>query len=321
MSLLRRCSIFMLLVFGVLAHSAHSAQAASPVCANPAASMLWEVTGAALDSQGVTIRLFGSLHVGKPEFYPLHELIEDAFRSADHLVFEIDPRGAADPQAAMMMQARGMLPAGQTLQSVVSPAAYASLKNVLEGMGLPVAGVNNLKPWLIALMLTNLQVSSLGYSALDGLEMYFTTRKSPHSDILELESMEQQLAMLDSLNPEMFLGYSLEDLQNSATELDSMVQAWRCAEQDELAAFLFKDFTGAETQSVSEQAMLDELHQRLFSERNAVMANGIEQFIRSGKGDYFVVVGSGHLLGPDSVVELLRAKGYTVNPVRLPAHL
>jgi uncharacterized protein YbaP (TraB family) len=307
----------MLLLSGTFANPA-AAQVAAPVCADPAASMLWEVTGAALDSRGVSIQLFGSLHVGKPEFYPLHAFIEEAFRSADHLVFEIDPTSATDPQTAIMMQKRGMLPAGQTLQSVVSPEAYASLQQVLEGMGLPIAGVNNLKPWMVALMLTNLQVSSLGYSALDGLEMYFTTRKSPQSDILELESIEQQLAMLDALDPEMFLGYSLEDLQNSAEELGSMVRAWRCADQQALADFLFDDFAHTENQSAAEQAMLDELHEHLFAERNVVMTDGIEQFIRTGKGAYFVVVGSGHLLGPDSVVELLRAKGYQVTPVRLP---
>jgi uncharacterized protein len=98
-----------------------------------------------------------------------------------------------------------------------------------------------------------------------------------------------------------------------------MVRAWRCADHDELSAFLFEDFTDPENQSASEKAMLDELQQRLFTERNVVMANGVEQFIRSGNGTYFVVVGSGHLLGPDSVVGLLRAKGYEVNPVRLPA--
>ncbi len=318
MSLLRRCFICLMLIAGIFANPA-AAQGTAPVCADPAASMLWEVKGAGLDSRGVSIQLFGSLHVGKPEFYPLDGLIEDAFRSADHLVFEVDPTSATDPQAARMMQMRGMLPAGQTLQSVVSPEAYASLQKVLEGMGLPMAGVNNLKPWLVALMLTNMQVSALGYSALNGLEMYFITRKSPQSDILELESMEQQLTMLDSLNPDMFLGYSLEDLQNGAAQLDKMVRAWRCADHEELAAFLFEDFTNPKSQSASERAMLDELQLRLFTERNVVMANGVEQFIRSGSGTYFVVVGSGHLLGQDSVVELLRAKGYEVNPVRLPA--
>src|SRR5687768_10497403 len=124
MSLLRRCFICVMLISGIFANAA-SAQVAAPVCADPAASMLWEVKGAGLDSRGVSIQLFGSLHVGKPEFYPLHQLIEDAFRGADHLVFEVDPTSATDPQAAMMMQMRGMLPAGQTLQSVVSPEAYA----------------------------------------------------------------------------------------------------------------------------------------------------------------------------------------------------
>jgi uncharacterized protein YbaP (TraB family) len=115
----------------------------------------------------------------------------------------------------------------------------------------------------------------------------------------------------------MFLGYSLEDLQDGAAELDDMVQAWRCADQEKLSAFLFDDFTDAQDVSATEQAMLEELHQHLFVERNIVMADGIEQFIRSGNGAYFVVVGSGHLLGEGSVVELLRTRGYEVAPVRL----
>ncbi|MES2624214.1 MAG: TraB/GumN family protein [Pseudomonadota bacterium] len=302
-----------------ISSSVASAQASAPVCTDPAATMLWEVKGAELDKTGVSIKLFGSLHVGKPEFYPLAELIENAFRSADHLVFEVDPTSATDPQTAILMQTRGMLPAGQTLQSVVSPEAYATLKEVLASIGMPAAGVNNLKPWLVALMLTNIQVNALGYSALDGLEMYFTTRKSTQSDILELETIEQQLAMLDSLNPDIFLGYSLADLQEGAAELDNMVQAWRCADQDKLSAFLFDDFTDTQNVPAAEQAMLKELHQRLFAERNVVMANGIEQFIRSGEGAYFVVVGSGHLLGQGSVVELLRERGYQVEPLKLPS--
>ncbi len=320
MKLLHVFSVWLALLSGIFTGPA-LAQSVTPVCADPAASMLWEVSGAGLGNKGVSIQLFGSLHVGKPEFYPLPDLIEDTFRSADHLVFEIDPTSATDPQTAMLMQERGMLPAGQTLQNVVSPEAYATLQQVLTSMGLPAAGVNNFKPWLVALMLTNLQVSALGYSALDGLEMYFTTRKSPQSDILELESIDQQLAMLDSLNPDMFLGYSLEDLQEGAVELEKMVQAWRCADQDQLSAFMFDDFNNTQSLPLAEQAKLKELHQLLFAERNVVMVNGIEQFIRNGKGAYFVVVGSGHLLGQGSVVELLRARGYEVTSVRLPARL
>ena len=294
------------------------AQALTPACTDPNASMLWEVKGPGLDSRGVSIKLFGSLHVGKPEFYPLHKLIEDAFRSADHLVFEVDPRSAADPQAARLMQMRGMLPAGQTLQDVVSPEAYAALQQVLASMGLPAAGMNNFKPWLIALMLTNLQVSSLGYSALDGLEMYFTTRKSPNSDILQLESIEQQLAMLDSLNPDIFLDYSLDDLQEGAAGLDSMVHAWRCADQDALTTSIFADFTDTRERAAAERLLISELYQHMFTARNVVMADGIEQFMRNGDGAYFVVVGAGHLLGPGSVVELLQGRGYDVTTVRLP---
>jgi len=55
----------------------------------------------------------------------------------------------------------------------------------------------------------------------------------------------------------------------------------------------------------------------MFDERNAGMANRIREYLNSGKGDYFVVVGAGHLLGEGSMVDLLQQQGYQVTPVRV----
>jgi hypothetical protein len=53
------------------------------------------------------------------------------------------------------------------------------------------------------------------------------------------------------------------------------------------------------------------------SKRNKVMANGLDSLMK--KSNVFCVIGSGHLYGPDGVVQLLRNKGFTVrrvDPVR-----
>ena len=289
--------------------------AAVPVCADPQATLLWQVTNAQMARKGVNLHLFGSIHVGKADFYPLHPLIETEFRNADHLVFEIDPAVAASPQVAMNVQRRGMLPTGQRLQEVVSVATYTNLQLVLANLGIPEASVLNFKPWLLALLLTNVQSSAMGYSADDGLEMYFTDHKSPHSSILELESMEQQLSMLDSLNPEIFLTYTINEIRSSSEQLDELVNAWRCADKEKLAALLFADLENVKKLPAREQELVRELYKGMFTERNLVMAKGIEDFIDVGSGSYFVVIGAGHLVGPGSVVELLQNQGYQVTPV------
>jgi hypothetical protein len=53
------------------------------------------------------------------------------------------------------------------------------------------------------------------------------------------------------------------------------------------------------------------LFRKLFDERNIKMTSKIQGYLNSG-GTYFVIVGSGHLIGERGVVELLKAKGYEV---------
>jgi uncharacterized protein YbaP (TraB family) len=292
--------------------------AAQQTCDDPASSMLWQVTGPGLGADGVTMHLFGSIHLGKAEFYPLHPTIEATFRAADTLVFEIDPLAAADPQVALRMQLRGMLPAGQTLDEVVSAEALENLKEVLSGFGIPLGNFMTMKPWMLTLMLANVQASSLGYSAQHGLENYFIGQKAPETVIEQLESIEQQVDMLDGLDPELLLGYSLQDFDDSAGEMEDLIGAWRCADHDALSDQLFSEMFAVEaTADPAERAGLDDLYKKLYTDRNKVMADGIVRFIENGSGTWFVVVGSAHLLGEGSVVDLLEQRGYTVTPVRL----
>ncbi len=313
MRILTLCPWFAALLLSVASASA-AAQAAAQACANPSSSMLWEVRGGELDGKGMTLHLFGSIHVGKRDFYPLHPLIEERFRSADTLVFEVDPQGAADPQVALRMQMRGMLPSGQTLPDVISPEAYANLQMTLDGLDIPIANFMNLKPWMLTLLLANFQANALGYNAQYGLESYFIAEKSPESRVLELESIDQQVDMLDSLDPELLLGYSLSEFDTSSTEMEQMIGAWRCGDKAALSTTLFDGLASA----TADEAAADVLYDKLYTQRNLHMADGVESFIDTGAGSWFVVVGSAHLLGEGSVVELLQHRGYEVTPVTLP---
>lgn len=328
---------FAALLLSVAATST-AAQSAGQTCADPTSSMLWEVTGGELDGKDMMLHLFGSIHVGKRDFYPLHPLIEERFRSAANLVFEVDPQGAADPQVALRMQMRGMLPSGQTLPDVISPQAYSNLQTTLDGLNIPIANFMNLKPWMLTLLLANFQANALGYNAQYGLESYFIAEKAPQSRMLELESIEQQVEMLDSLDPELLLGYSLSEFDTSSAEMEQMIDAWRCGDKAALSTSLFDSLTGPaapqraedeaaadstasaqdESARAADQAALDVLYDKLYTQRNLHMADGVESFIDTGAGSWFVVVGSAHLLGDGSVVDLLQQRGYDVTPVTLP---
>jgi uncharacterized protein YbaP (TraB family) len=218
----------------------------------------------------------------------------------------------------MRMQLRGMLPAGQTLDDVVSPEALENLQAVLARFGIPLGNFMTMKPWMLTLLLANVQASSLGYSAQHGLESYFIAQKAPETAIAELETIEQQVDMLDGLDPELLLGYSMQDFDDSAGEMEKLIGAWRCADKGALSEQLFSELLALEeTADPAQRAGLEDLYDKLYTNRNLVMADGIVRFIETGSGAWFVVVGSAHLLGEGSVVELLEQRGYTVTPVRL----
>lgn len=293
------------------------AQFTRSVCADPTQSMLWELHSEALAQRGTRIHLLGSIHVGKQEFYPLHADVEQQFSSADHLVFEVDPQAVASPQVAMQLQLRGMLPAGETLREVLSPATLEQLEGVLQQLDIPLSNFLQYKPWMVALLLSNLQASALGYDPRHGLESYLVARRPAGSDILELESLEQQLGMLETLHPETFLAYSLQEFEQGSALMENMVDAWRCGDKPGLAALVHAGEAQLDSVAPAARAELERIYDSLFTQRNIHMADGIEAFAATGSGAYFVVVGAGHLLGEDSVVELLQQRGFDVRPVML----
>lgn len=314
---MRRCCPYLLFLLALLLPLPAVAQFAGGVCADPTQSMLWELRSAALTERGVQIHLLGSIHVGKPEFYPLHPEVEARFRAADKLVFEVDPQAVASPQVAIQMQLRGMLPQGRTLQDELSAETLGNLEQVLQDIGIPMADFMQFKPWMVALLLTNLQAGALGYDPGYGLESYLMGQRAADTRVLELESLEQQLGMLDALHPETFLGYSLQEYASGSALMENMVAAWRCADKAALESIVHEGEARLDEAAPEQREHLALIYDSLFTRRNLTMADGVEAFARTGSGSYFVVVGAGHLLGAGSVLDLLQERGFEVVPVRL----
>lgn len=283
--------------------------AAELSCARPGETLLWRVEGIERD-----VHLFGSIHLGKADFYPLQPSVEQAFRAADYLVFEADIEAAtADMQFMMDFQRRGMLPEGQRLQDVVSAETVALLEQVMADLGVPAAMFQGMQPWFLNVVLASMQMSMYGYMPQHGVELYLLSQKAADTRLLELESVEAQLGFLESLNSETYLRYTLESFDaGSATEVEALIRAWRCADKETLEHLVFADFSG--DQMDAREA--ERLRNILFHERNRDMADRIRDYIDSGDGDYFVVVGAGHLLGPGSIIDLLQGMGYRLSPVR-----
>src|SRR5436190_23814913 len=110
------------------------------------ASFVWKATG-----KGTTVYLAGSIHMLPQDAYPLNPAFERAFTDADLLVEEVDLAEMLGPEVQMQTLMRGMLPPGQTLDKVLTPATFAALNKAAAEVGAPVEALQRLKPWMIAL--------------------------------------------------------------------------------------------------------------------------------------------------------------------------
>lgn len=259
---------------------------------------LWSIKG-----KSNTVYLLGSVHFLNPA-ERLPDVMDDAYRDAERLVMEID-MDDLDPLAMQQTAiALGVLPEGKTLESELGADAYRKVAAAAQPLGLDPAMLNRFRPWLAAMTLVQLQLKKQGLDPNSGVEQRFTARAvADGKPITGLETIDQQLGMLANLSPEQqreFLLYSVEDAERAAQEVDALIGAWRKGDTRSLAALLQEGFD-----------RYPKVYKPLTLDRNRRWIQDIEVLLKE-RDDYLIVVGALHLVGNDSVVDLLRAKGYAV---------
>lgn len=279
-------------------------------CTQADDALLWRVAG--LEQAQHEVHLFGSIHAGKPDFYPLPDRVEKAFRRADYLVLEADLSMQGEMETLLRIQRRARLPPGEQLADLVSVQTMTELDAQLETLGVPSTLVMGMQPWFVSVLLASLQVSMSGYLPQYGAESYLLAERGKGTTVLELEGLEQQLGFMESLNSESFLRYTLAGFDaESGADIDALARAWRCADQEALETLIFDDLDDSGL-SAAEVAQFNET---FFLARNRDMSERIAGFLESGEGRYFIVVGAAHLLGEDSILSLLRQRGYRLQRV------
>ena len=262
-----------------------------------AQSFLWEAR-----SDSGTVYLLGSIHLLRPDAYPLPDVIEQAYAASDVVVMELD---LDEMQAgAMTMMQRGLYADGSSLCDHVADSTCALVAAQLKNAERVRPVVERAEPWLAALVLTTTMLQQAGYQAELGLDMHFHTRASQDEKPRHaLETLDQQLAFMDGMAPEeqeQFLHYTLREIGRAAAQVDTMTALWKRGDADGLATLAFGDL-----------ADMPGFRDRMLTQRNRAWVPQIEALLREGRTP-LVVVGALHLLGDDGLLALLEARGFTV---------
>ena len=130
---------------------------------------LWKAT-----SGQATVYLFGSIHLGRADMYPLSQVIEDAFKKSSTLVVEVKLEDMDPMTIQQTMMQKGSYPNDEYLQDQISDSTFAALQRRLVQFGLPLEQISHFKPWLMAMTLSVLQIKMLGFDENYGVDHYFS---------------------------------------------------------------------------------------------------------------------------------------------------
>jgi len=164
--------------------------------------------------------------------------------------------------------------------------------------------LNRFEPWMVALMLNQLEWARIGLRAEDGIDVHFEARaERDGKGVGALEWVDFQLSLMDGLTPDQQveqLRQTLDDLPGTQARMDSVTAAWRAGDADALARLINTNL-----------ARDPRLYARMLTDRNAAWVPQIEEMLR-GTEDVLVVVGAAHLVGEHSVAAMLRSRGHVV---------
>lgn len=279
---------------------------AAPASAQPsdaARPFLWRLADA--DSR---VYLLGSVHALPAGTDVLPGPAASAYADAEALAFEVDLDAA--PAAAAGALALAIATDGVALSKRLGPANAARLRERLGGIGLDAAATETLQPWFVGLLLGAQAGEASGYTAAAGVDMQLFARAAVDGKArLSLETVGDQVAALAGLSMKDQVAFLRAALDESEIGLADLVAAWRSGDAEALAAVLDAGMTASPT-----------MRRSVLTDRNARWIPQIEAFLdRTDAGgrpeDVLVVVGAAHLVGAESVVEMLRARGVAVERV------
>ncbi|MBE6643499.1 MAG: TraB/GumN family protein [Ruminococcaceae bacterium] len=273
---------------------------------------LYKVT----DNEGHVIWLFGSIHVGRENFYPLPSYVMDAFNSSDAAAFEFDLVAAENDYSAQIDMAMALMyKDGSTIKDHVSEEVYQAAVEILKENNMYSSLLDMYMPIMWSSSIDMFLTEKSGLDSNLGIDRHLLNlSKENGKEILEVESMEYQTDMMANFSgglQELLLEVSVGAYKNydeSVSELYALVEAWGSGDEGKITAILYEE---EEFESEEEKALYEEYSNALIVERNNNMTVYAENALKSGK-EVFICVGAAHIVGDGAIAENLRELGYTV---------
>jgi hypothetical protein len=262
-------------------------------------TLLWKVS-----QSDKSIFLLGSIHYLRKENYPLNQAILDAFDVSERLVLEIDLQNTPAGAAQRLTLEKAIYRDGSNLAQNVGQETYQLATKRAAELGIDMQVVQPMKPWFVALTMLAVKLQRMGLDPKLGVDHHLAERaKRDGKPTSGLETLESQLGIFDQLSKreqELMLRETAAELERIDKNVKDIVESWLKGDGERLATLL-----------LAGMRQYPELQQKLVIERNRRWLEEIAKLVEQGS-NAMVVVGAAHLVGQEGVVEMLKARGFSV---------
>jgi uncharacterized protein YbaP (TraB family) len=275
-------------------------ETAGPEAQTPARPALWRVADA-----DTTIYLFGSIHMLPPGATWRSDAVDKAMAAASTVYFEADVVGDPDGMRGLV-ERLGRLPPPETLSGSLAAEQSSALGAVAARLGISRPALETMRPWYAAVVISDAAIRASGFGSDAGVDTELRQgAEASGKQVRFLETVERQLSALSNLPADVqlaYLDFTLAEADDVKGPLSRMVNAWRSGDVETLARVLIDE----------DMARLPALKDALLTRRNAEWTGQFAQLLGTEAGTFFVTVGAAHLVGDNSVVTGLSARGHTV---------
>lgn len=274
--------------------------------------LLWKVTGNDLSKPSY---IFGSHHMAPLSIKDSIAGFNTVLKETEQMYGEINMDEMMHPDVIAEMQQKMMMQGDTSLTTLFTPTQYDSINVVLKQyLGADLAIFNKVKPAAISAQLAVVLATQAikGYNPMEQLDTWFQTNaKIEGKYVGSLETIEQQLYILYESQS---LKRQAELLFGTIKDMDKMVKLTK----DMYDYYMKQDLDGLnkvmEEEMDSEAASTPEEEDALIYNRNKNWTEKLPGIMKDKST--LVVVGSAHLPGEEGLLNLLKQKGYNLEPVK-----
>jgi uncharacterized protein YbaP (TraB family) len=245
----------------------------------------------------------GTIHVLQEQDYPLPVEFERAYAEADKLVFEVDIAQASSPEFQQKLMQAALYDDGSTLVSHLRPSTLWQLTAFTKSRGIELDSLLSFKVGMLVVILTVNELNLHGIQG-EGVDQYYSLRAlEGQKPVSALETVEQQIEFLSRMGEgeeDQLVLQTIEELEDFGAEFFALKSAWRQGDTRALAEIGLEDFQA-----------FPGAYQSILVNRNRAWLPKIETMLEDSPVEY-VLVGVLHLVGEDSVLAMLEARGYQV---------